>query len=253
MRAIRTAVLVLVAMSVLVAAREVRAQNIARVYVMTPAPGQQQAFEKALTAHAQWRKQAGDPWNWSVYEVVDGENVGTFVVRSGGHTWADLDAYDAGFEQQGTPRFNSDVGPLLAHMTSSTTQEDTALARLPKDEARYGLIHLTHYHVKPEHGQAFHALLAKIHKAIVDSDWPAYYAFASAVSGPDGQDVIMAGFHGSWADFAEPDPAFDKMLADKYGEEEAGKMMETFGESVWGWDSVTLRLRPDMSVMHESM
>lgn len=253
MRAIRALFLVvLVAVAALAAAREVRAQNIARTYVMTPAPGQSQAFEKALTAHARWRAQAGDPWNWAVYQVVDGENLGSFVVRSGGHTWADLDAYDAGFGQQGDARFNADVGPLLAHISSSITQEDTTLARMPEGPEGYNLVHVTHYHVKPEQGQAFHALLGKIHKAIVDSDWPVHYAFANTVSGADGQSVIMAGFHDSWADFAEPDPSFDRMLADAYGQEEAGKMMQAFGDAVWGWDSMTLRFRPDMSVMHES-
>lgn len=254
MRAIRTASLaVIVAAAALAAAREVDAQGIARVYVMTPAPGQQQAFEKALTAHAQWRKQAGDPWSWSVYQVVDGEDLGSFLVRSGGHTWADLDAYDAGFGQRGDARFNADVGPLLAHISSSITQEDTSLVRMPDSPDGYTLVQVTRYHVKPEKSQAFHALVGKIHRAIVDSDWPVHYAFVNTVSGADGQDVIMAGFHDGWADFAEPDPSFDQMLARKYGEEAAGKMMHTFGDAVWGWDSMTLRLRPEMSVMHESM
>jgi len=253
MRSVRTPVVLLLALAAALSARPARAQEVARVYVMTPAPGQGAAFERALTAHAQWRKQAGDPWNWTVYQVVDGAELGSFIVRSAGHTWADLDAYDAGFGPTGGARFEADVGPLLARMTSSITTEDTSLARWPADFSKIQLVQVTRFHVKAERGQAFHATIQKAHQALVKANWPGYYAFASTVSGENGQDVIMATFHTSWADFAEPDPDFMQVLTAAYGKDQAAALMQSLDDSLWGWDSMVLRARPDMSVMHGSM
>ena len=66
--------------------------NLARIYFIEAKVGMAAGFETALKQHAEWRKEQGDPWSWFVWQVVNGENLGSFVIRSGDHAWGDFDA-----------------------------------------------------------------------------------------------------------------------------------------------------------------
>jgi hypothetical protein len=75
--------------------------NLSRAYHAVPKAGMAAQFEAAVNAHTQWRKDNGDPWTWGVSVYDTGEHFGTYSVFSGGHSWADFDAYDAGFGPRG--------------------------------------------------------------------------------------------------------------------------------------------------------
>ena len=44
-----------------------QANNIARIYVLTPKSGMAAEFETALGQHAEWRREHNDPWTWMVH------------------------------------------------------------------------------------------------------------------------------------------------------------------------------------------
>ena len=50
------------------------------------------AFEMAIKEHIAWRKANGETWQWDVYQVAVGPNVGDYGIRSANHTYADIDA-----------------------------------------------------------------------------------------------------------------------------------------------------------------
>ena len=81
----------------------------ARSYTVTPKDGMVPQFEAALQAHTRWRTENNDPWTWGVSTFEVGEAVGRYAIRSGGHSWADFDAYDAGFGPEGLVHWNATV------------------------------------------------------------------------------------------------------------------------------------------------
>jgi len=253
MKVFRNTLLALVAALAVLGPTRVQAQahNVAMVYRFTPAAGKTAAFEKALASHAAWRKQAGDPWSWSVYQVITGEHAGSYMIRSGGHTWADLDAYDAGFGPKGSARFQANVEPLVGSWTSMVTVGDTAHERLPQTDDGYAMISLSFYSVKPGHGDQFEAAVEAVQKAIVDQKAPFHYAWFNVLDSGLGGVQGLAVFHKDWVGFQEQHPNLGEVMNQEYGQAMARQISDEFSGSYSHVVSQIMRARPDLSVMHE--
>lgn len=226
--------------------RAADAQNLARLYTVSPKEGADLAA--AIQEHAQWRAENGDPWTWGVYEVMTGENLGSFVIRSGGHSWADFDAYDQGeFAEAAGAHYDATMAPAVGSISSVITIADTAHRRLPESFENIQLYSVITWYLKPDKVQDFQSAIGQIHDAIVQTDWPARYAFASVASGAAGPQTSLVLFYEDWAAFEEPETTFDQMLAEVYGEE-AGAIFEKFAASYRWEESFIMRIRPDLSV-----
>jgi hypothetical protein len=250
---VRRFLLSLAVLGVALPAGQAAAQNVARTYWFTPPPGKTAAFEQALKSHVAWRNEAGDPWSWSVYQVVNGEKLGTFMARSDGHAWADLDAYDGGFGPKGSERFGADVAPHLATETSLITVADTAHMILPDEPEGYAMVEVVTFHLKADQAQAFDRAIDRVHKAIVASKWPVHYAWEMPVNGGRGEDRLLAIFHPDWADFEPTEPSMEAMLAEQLGQDQAMELFRSMAGSYWETTSMVLRYRPDLSIVHGGM
>ncbi len=124
-------------------------ENIARSYTLDPKPGMASQLEDAMKAHIAWRKQHNDPWTWTVFQVVNGDNFGQYLVRSGNHRWADLDAYDRWtVTTEANAHFTTTVGPYLESFTSRITQVNSNLSRFPDDLSGMTLYAVTNFDVR---------------------------------------------------------------------------------------------------------
>lgn len=227
--------------------------SLAQLYTVKPKAGMEIGFQTALKQHAEWRAQNKDPWSWTTYEVVQGENLGSFVIRSGDHSWADFDTYDAGFGPVGNVQFQATVAPLVESTTASISTLDTAHVRLPDDMSKMTLLQVVTYYLKPDQGQRFNEVVGKFHSAIVKTDYPAYYAFVNQVAGSVGPAVTLVLPFENWAAFEEPDKPMAAMLAEVYGKKEAAKMSEEFSNCFTRIETSVLRVRPDLSVTAPGM
>ena len=81
----------------------------------------------------EFRKAQGDPWDWQIYQVVVGDDVGDFYAASWNHTWEDFDSYDA-FEggEILSAHFQATVGPTLEDMTTVITDGSQGIKSFPK-------------------------------------------------------------------------------------------------------------------------
>ena len=231
-----------------VPASDASAQELARIYHFTPTDGG--PFQAALEKHVKDRIEHEDPWSWGIYQVVSGEDYGDFYIRSGGHDWADFDAYDQGFGSEAGLHFQVAVGPLVKDVEQWITQEDTAHSRLPAETEwpDINLISVTTYHLQPGMEREFNDLIGTIHGAIEGADWPVRYAWADMVAGTGGPQKVLAIFHENWADFEEPETPFYQMLQDELGEDEAQDVMERFGDTFRYVENSVLRWRKDLSI-----
>ena len=226
-----------------------QANNIARLYVVTPKSGMTVEFETALGQHAQWRREHEDPWTWIVHQVTSGANYGDYVIRSGNHSWSDFDAYDAGFGPEGGVHFNATVDPLVESVSSFITERDTTNFRWPDDPNSVNLLQVLRYHLKPGQRETFFQALNKYHQAIVQTNYPIHYAFQNLVNGGPGPAVAGVFPYENWAAFQGPEQTVAQLMAEVYGQEEATAIREQLTSTFTGTESMVIRVRWDLSVI----
>ncbi len=228
-----------------------QANNIARIYVLTPKSGMAAEFETALGQHAEWRREHGDPWTWIVHQVTAGANLGDYVIRSGDHSWSDFDAYDAGFGPEGSVHFNATVDPLMESVSSFITASDTTNVRWPDDPNSINLLQVRRYDLKPGQRPTFFQAINKYHQAIVQTNYPFHYAFANLVSGGPGPAVTVVFPYENWAAFQGPEQTPFQLMVEVYGQEEATAIFEQFFSTFTGTENWVIRVRWDLSVIPE--
>lgn len=223
---------------------------ITRGYVLTPKPGMEAQFVAALRAHAEWRKANRDPWTWAIYTPVTGE-LGTYVVRSGRHTWAELDAYEQGFGTKAGEKFIADVTPLIASTRSviDVALPDSISKRPPPDQP-IKLVNVTTFLVRPGMEQQFMQLIGQASMALKAANWPPNWGWFMPYSGaPEtGPVVYLAGFNQNWSSMKDPDPGFDTVLSKALGRDGFMKWVEAFNQTTRGMRSVIYQYHPELSV-----
>ncbi len=79
----------LVALSLPAAAQD---ENVVGMMIhVTPKAGMKDKWEEGTKKHMAFHREKGDTWQWFVWEIVSGENVGDYVVGTFEHKWADFD------------------------------------------------------------------------------------------------------------------------------------------------------------------
>ncbi len=99
--------------------------KIAELWVFWPKEGHAEQFQQAANAHLAWRKQAGEPYGWTAFTPIVGDDLSFFVYRSGEHQWADLDAYEAwAMKAKADSQYEKDVAPHVARVEHYLTEDD---------------------------------------------------------------------------------------------------------------------------------
>lgn len=226
-----------------------QSKNLAKVYYIKVKAGESGAFQTALKQHAQWRMENKDPWNWNVYEVVNGKNMGDFIIRSGGHSWADFDNYEA-FNARGSAEFVKNVSPYIAKITSTITANDTTdVYWYPKaDEVNY--IQVYAYKLKPGHGMDFYKAINAYGKAIKKEGRKDYFGTIWNVNGGSALVVDLVFPFKNYAEMEGPKEKWRDFTKRVLGEEKAKMVHNELVNSYSDVYGYIVRLRRDLSVTH---
>jgi len=221
-------------------------ENIAQGYVHTVQLEMIAQFEEAVKQHVQWRKQNNDPWEWTWYQMVNGDGLGTYLVRSGNHRWADLDVRYAWDDRVGAaPHFLATVGPFVESEDSSISQLDSALSRPPDDLSAITLFAVTEFDVRLP-GQ-FREAITKIGEGLDRGNWGRSYLWQMVANGGTTDATLVVPAE-NWAALAPPEKSLPVVMAEVYGEQEANELMQQFASSIRSRNSYTLRVRRDLSL-----
>ncbi len=221
--------------------------NLARMYMVTPKEGMAAQFETALRDHAQWRAANGDPWRWEVYAPETGD-LGSVVIRSANHSWADFDAYDASFAMKGLVHWNATVAPLVEVARSGIWLMDMENSSLPADMAPPAFVQVTTFHLQPGKEFQFGQLVSQASKMLMKHGWTDFLWESPVSGGGPGPLIDLVTLHPNWADMMEPDPSFEEIMMQEMGEQGFTKWLTDLGETWRGMETRTLRHRPDLSV-----
>jgi hypothetical protein len=223
-------------------------QVLVQVREVTPEPGAASQLEAALEQHARWRRAHGDPWRWDVYEVVQGEDHGTYILRSTGHAWSDFDRYGNGFGQEAEQHWQATVAPMVASTETYVTERDTSLTHLPDDLSEYDLFDVYTYRIKPGHRGEFVEAYGKGFEAITQETDDRYYAMLRVRNGAHQGDTRVVVPRAGWADFETPDPTRSEIIREVYGQEEARQAYDQLNGAYRAYENLVARYRPGLSV-----
>ncbi len=222
------------------------AGNIADRWVLWPKPGEAKAFEAGVREHAAWRKKAGEPFTWVMYQPIAGSDLTYYVIRSDNHAWKDFDAEEAwSTKAKAEEAYQQQLGMHVAREEHYYEETDTAHSHWI-DSKDYKYVGVTSWRLKPGARGDLMAALDKIQKAITDAKWPYPYRLAWLIGGDDRLRVVTP--MKSYAEMADPDPSVRALLAKSLGSDDAaGATLKQFGGALEDTQFTVFAYRPDLA------
>ena len=211
--------------------------------------GMVQQYEAARKTKAAWHKQQNDPLPLFVWEVLSGENTGSYIVGRVGQHWADMDkpalsdeADKAEFQKVVASAVESVVTRYYEYMPKISNGDMTGPAKFSEI-----LIFETKYGREAD----FRSAIGRIHEGGQKTSWPVKYEwYALANGGSSGQFVLVLP-RNSWADFEDkPDvKPFREMIKEAFGQSEADSIINRIDGSVETETTEIIQFRPDLSYL----
>jgi hypothetical protein len=250
MRLLKHAFLPLAA--VFVAAFSTNAQNnpgnLVVVESQTPKPGMTQQYEQGRKQKADWHKQQKDPEALLVFQILSGEQTGSYLVSRGGLHWADLD-HPAVPDAADTEEYNKVVGSYVASVTDSYYEflpkfSNPDNSPLPSKYAEALLIR-----VKFGKLGDFRTALAKISEAERKANPSIHVQIYGLLNGGYSSTFVVIVPRANWAAFEESPNAkpLAQALMEAYGADETNSTTATLYNSIESEYSEILEFRQDLS------
>jgi hypothetical protein len=219
--------------------------NLAQIFFQKVKPGSQAEYAAGRQRHMDWHKAKGDSWAWFAWEIVTGENTGTYAVGSFGHSFKDFDGRDE-FEAADA----GDAAKNLAPFVESTTQSlylHRADMSAPMDAAaptKYSQI--IHFQVKPESVNDFVDSVKKLGEAAKKTNVPARPEWYQLWSGGMGPEFVLALGANTWAEL-QPGRSLDAIAEDAYGKSAGAALVASFRRTVRYTYSELIAYHPELS------
>jgi len=223
--------------------------NVGWVYLSTPKAGMVKQLEDGRKKHMDFHRKQGDTWTWLIWEIMTGENTGSYYSSTFGHSWKDLDAWETKMGTADTADGQTNLSPFVSSQTASIwmvlkePSHPGSMNELPK------MSEINHFLLKPGTDSDFNDSIRKINAAIIKSEWPVRYTWYALQDGGEGPHYVLALDLNGWGDLAEPNPSFDSMLEKAVGKHDATALTHAFDSCVKREWTETIRLRPDLSYM----
>ena len=223
--------------------------DVAVINTHTPKPGSTGKYEAARKQHMAWHKAQKDPWTWFTWEVVSGEESGTYYTASFGHAWKDFDVQEK-FEKADTADFDKGIGSTLGRSFQSyyLRRPDlslTAASAAPPTPYSF----LTFFLLKSEGVNDFLDAVKKINEGIKKTSYrvPGPSAWYQLVNGGEGPMYVLAGGRDNWAAFAPNEKTLDQMMEEAFGKDQGAAILAKGRNAIRSSRTETIKYRPDLS------
>ena len=225
------------------------AGNLVELNIHTPKPGQEAKYEAGRKKHMAWHKAQKDTWTWFTWEVVSGEEGGTYYTGSFGHAWKDFDGHEQ-FAKDDDADYAKNIGPVLARSFTAyyTRRADLSLIP-PSSDPPSAFSVLTYYRLKPEGLNDFVETVKKVNEAIKKTSYPQAgpSAWFQLVNGGEGPLFINAAGRASWAAFAPNDKTLDQLMEEAFGKEQGAAILAAGRKAILSIRTETVKYRADLS------
>jgi len=203
-------------------------------------------FEDAYRQHLQWHGKNGDAWAWHTWQVVNGRNLGQYIIRTHGHNWADFDR-DAAMRRSEWADVLTHIAPHLEKMTSSLETFEPQLSNWPADHPRPALVEMTRFEIASDGVRDFREAIAKIRSAVLDKAPDRHFAWLRTVNGSNGPTMILAVPRANWSEFEPAAKPLWSLMEEVYGAVETAAIQQAIGQSIRSQHSFVVEYRADLS------
>ncbi len=222
--------------------------TLADNWMITPQPGQQDAFEQALKKHLNYRQGKGDPRRWQVYVQVLGEDLNSYLIRSCCFKWADIDQYRQWTQDnRTTDHWNEHVKPLVADANHNYSRLDMTNSHWPEDDSEFHYFGVSQLQVKAGHGASTRVDLTQISDHAKAMKWPYFWAWSWQVAGQNTLSLVTP--FPDYAAMESPETSFfDSLKQHLSSENRAQKLMESWSSHFYDSRYDLYQLRTDLSM-----
>lgn len=252
-RALRT---VLVVAALAAAAAPLPAQQappglIAQDILLVVQPDHFAHFEEALRTHLGFHRSNQDPWAWHTWQIVNGDNIGHYHLRTHGHRWQDLDSH-AEMRRSDWADFLVNVAPHLQSMTSRLTSVEPDISNWPAASGRPRMVAVSRIAITYQGIREFRDAIEQIHAALASAAPDRHYAWTTTVNGSNGPEMTLLVPLSGWADLEPRQPPLWALIEAASGAERAAALRETIGNTVRSIQTSVVAYREDLSYTPES-
>jgi hypothetical protein len=207
-------------------------------------------YEAGRKQKAAWHKQQNDPQALLVWEVMSGDDTGTFLVGRFGQHWSDLDKPPI-TDEADLAEFQKVVG---VYVDSVVTRYYDFMPKISTENSngmpeKFSEIYI--FHVRSGKISEFRSAIARIHDAGEKTKWPLSYGWYELVNGGVDGEFVLSFPHHSWADFEEKPEVkpYRDMIKDAFGQAEADSIVDSLDHSVEKLTTEIIRFRADLSYL----
>jgi hypothetical protein len=244
-----TVLVVLVALCWLLPAQaqETQTEGIARVIMITPTAGHDQALIEAITGYHKWIAKFEGHHRYQWYEVLTGPHTGKYIARTANHNWADFDA-EYEWQKEADEVFARDVAPHVEAAEAWFTTEMREMSHFPESFEGYTHFQVEDWYVKNGQYGKFRRGLQRVSDILKAGNFGGYWSFYSVASGGHGNQVQLVLPNRGWAGMAEPEPSFFDIVSEALGGAEAfDEFMADWGTTFESGHSRMVELMPEAS------
>jgi len=222
---------------------------LAQTYHVRVLPGHALAFEKAYDEHLEMHREAGDPEEIHVWEVISGKDVGSYYIRSQGFTWAEMDEYTE--VPNDREHIMEKVSPHIESLSSMISEVMPKLSSWPADYGQPKMVEVSVFTLDYEHMDDFFYGMHRIHTIISENELPYTYSWSKIAVGGEGGHLYLSMPRTSWAEFKEPSPNLWEVAAEVMGKRESEELRNRIGTAIESEESFVVVHRPDLSYVPE--
>lgn len=224
------------------------ANNVCRIYFSTPKPGMDQQYEAGRKKHMQFHRNQKDTWTWNTYAIETGNNAGTYVTSSCGHSWKDFDDWEARMGKADLADGATNLSPYVGGGRNGFYVYRADMSLGPANQAPPPITAVTVYVLHPGAGPDFIAAIKKINEALgKQPDWPKTSGWLQLANGGEGPTFVLLNNRKNWADFAPLSKTTAEALTEAFGKEVSDQTMKTIRDSTASVYSEAATYHADLS------
>ncbi|HMK23204.1 MAG TPA: hypothetical protein VK466_12785 [Terriglobales bacterium] len=224
--------------------------TIAALEFQKPKNGMTPQYEAGRKQKAAWHKQQNDPQPLLVWEIMSGDNTGTYVVGRLGQHWADFDKPPISDEAD-LAEFQKVVGSYVDSVIARYYEYMPKVSNPTDSKTPSKFAEIITFYVRYGKYSDFRSAVARVSEAGTKTKWPVNYEWYELANGGPVDVFVLVLPHNSWADFEDkPDvKPFRDMVKDAFGQAEADSIVDRIDASVQKETSEIIQFRPDLSYL----
>jgi hypothetical protein len=224
--------------------------SLAALEFQKPKFGMAPQYEAGRKQKAAWHKQQNDPQPLYVWEILSGENTGTYIVGRLGQHWADFDK-PAIPDEADRGEFQKVIATFVDSLTTRYYQFMPKISKPTDDKAPSKFAEIITFYVRYGKGSDFRSAIDQVTAGAQKTKWPLNYSwYQLANGGPSGVFILVLP-RKNWADFEDkPDvKPFRDMLKEAFGQAEADSIIARIDGSVDKEASEIIQFHPELSYL----